>query len=438
MVLEVALLLVVKPGIDGDIFARTSDVLKQSGYNRIDVDVSGREVVLYGAVSGTSSENFALKITESVYGVRSVTSALEINPLRLPHLKISRTLDKNLKLEGEVPTQALVDKFVALAKSTVSHQDFISLLHADPEVTDPKWVDTVKAIMVEGNYLSGMEIEIGAGQLSLGGLMDDTPGYGVLIQRIQQFSRDQNLSFINRIGITPTTAYLPGKDPDNSESKIYAAESETLDENEQIKELSEGQVKLNDDQNQPDSKPSSKNNPVSWQKISVEEATTQSQIDPITNSGIEIVIDDKTNPENQQIARDNSEVATINNIQELEKCQTQLNDTLKSNSLAFSSNSADITVDNHTIIELLNDILINCPTYKVFVAGHTDSRGDSDTNHLLSNQRAEAVMQAMIELGVDSSRISAKGFGAARPIASNETTTGRQRNRRIEFILTPE
>ena len=120
MVLEVALLLVVKPGIDRDILVRTSDVLKQSGYNRIDVDVSGREVVLYGAVSGTSSEKFALKITENVYGVRSVTSALEINPLRLPHLKISRTLDKNLKLEGEVPTQALVDKFVALAKSTVS------------------------------------------------------------------------------------------------------------------------------------------------------------------------------------------------------------------------------------------------------------------------------------------------------------------------------
>ena len=95
-------------------------------------------------------------------------------------------------------------------------------------------------------------------------------------------------------------------------------------------------------------------------------------------------------------------------------------------------------MDSHTIIELLNEILTKCPTYRIFVGGHTDSRGDSDTNHLLSNQRAEAVMQAMIELGVDSSRISAKGFGAARPIASNETTTGRQKNRRIEFILTPE
>jgi outer membrane protein OmpA-like peptidoglycan-associated protein len=429
---------VVKPGIDRDILAGTSSVLKQKGYNRIDVQVSGREVVLNGAVSGASAESSALEVSESVYGVRSVTSNLEFKPLRLPHLKVSRSLDNYLKLEGEVPTQYLADRFVELAKSTVSHQRFIDLLRVDPEVTDPKWVDTVKAIMVEGNYLSGMEIEIGAGHLSLGGLMADASGYGVLIQRIQQFSRNQNLSFNNRIGITPTTEYSPVKESDIGETEIFTIESEILDENEPMESASDSPVKLKSDQNQPNSELSSKKPPVSLQKVSVEETATRLETDQIDEAGIEIRKHDEANAVDQQIGLNDTEVEGVKVIQDLENCQTRLNDMLLSNPLTFSSNSAVLSVDNHTVLAYLNKILSDCPTYNVFIGGHTDARGDSISNRRLSNQRAEAVMQTMIKLGVDSSRISAEGFGATRPIASNETTAGRQRNRRIEFILTPK
>jgi OOP family OmpA-OmpF porin len=438
LALEVAMLLVVKPGIDRDILTRTSGLLDQSGYKRIDVQVSGREVVLNGAVSGTSAESTALEVAESVYGVRSVTSNLELSPLRLPHLKVSRTPDNNLKLEGEVPTQYLVDRFIELAKSTVSHQDFVSLLLADPEVMDPQWVDAVKAVMVEGNYLSGMEIEIGAGQLSLGGLMADAAGYGVLIKRIQQFSRDQNLSFTNRIGIMPATEYLQGKESGSSENKSVISESATFDENKPIESASESQLELKSDQNQPGPEISSVEPLALLNKEGVEETTIQTENDQIAKSGNEIGADDRAISEDQYIARDDSEVAVRKSIPELEYCQAQLNNVISSNPLTFTPNSAIISVDNHTIIEKLYNFLLDCPTYDIFIGGHTDSRGDTITNRILSIQRAEAVMKAMIELGVDSNRISAAGFGATRPIASNETTAGRQRNRRIEFILTSE
>ena len=73
------------------------------------------------------------------------------------------------------------------------------------------------------------------------------------------------------------------------------------------------------------------------------------------------------------------------------------------------------------------------PDLTARVEGHTDSLGSAEVNQTLSQQRAEAVMQALAERGVDAARLSARGYGADRPIASNATDTGRSENRRVEI-----
>jgi outer membrane protein OmpA-like peptidoglycan-associated protein len=72
------------------------------------------------------------------------------------------------------------------------------------------------------------------------------------------------------------------------------------------------------------------------------------------------------------------------------------------------------------------------PALTVRVEGHTDSSGSAENNRDLSRQRAEAVMQALIERGVAAQRISAEGLGEERPIADNDTEQGRRANRRVE------
>ena len=72
---------------------------------------------------------------------------------------------------------------------------------------------------------------------------------------------------------------------------------------------------------------------------------------------------------------------------------------------------------------------------KIEVAGHTDNTGDPDANVALSQRRAEVVQNYLIEHGIDAGRLSAKGYGASRPQASNETEEGRQENRRTEFKI---
>ena len=73
---------------------------------------------------------------------------------------------------------------------------------------------------------------------------------------------------------------------------------------------------------------------------------------------------------------------------------------------------------------------------KASIEGHTDSTGAAEYNNQLSQKRAEAVLNYLVGLGVEEDRLSAKGFGQPLPVAPNDTPEGRQRNRRVEVVLT--
>jgi len=76
------------------------------------------------------------------------------------------------------------------------------------------------------------------------------------------------------------------------------------------------------------------------------------------------------------------------------------------------------------------------PGAKIEVDGHTDSTGTDAYNQKLSERRAAAVKEYLIkEAGVDSSKITAVGYGVAKPVADNKTAAGRARNRRVEILI---
>ncbi|MFK7862369.1 MAG: OmpA family protein [Granulosicoccus sp.] len=75
------------------------------------------------------------------------------------------------------------------------------------------------------------------------------------------------------------------------------------------------------------------------------------------------------------------------------------------------------------------------PERLAVIEGHTDSMGEADYNLDLSRDRAFAVRDALVDAGVDTGRMSTKGFGETLPVASNESYSGRQKNRRVEIIF---
>ena len=102
----------------------------------------------------------------------------------------------------------------------------------------------------------------------------------------------------------------------------------------------------------------------------------------------------------------------------------------------FATNSAQLTGEAVTKLEQAVELLRANPTMTVRVEGHTDSRGAASYNQQLSQRRAESVVSHLVSRGISRNRMDPVGRGEDSPIASNETSQGRARNRRVEFVLT--
>ncbi|WP_242332969.1 MULTISPECIES: OmpA family protein [unclassified Anaeromyxobacter] len=102
----------------------------------------------------------------------------------------------------------------------------------------------------------------------------------------------------------------------------------------------------------------------------------------------------------------------------------------------FEAGKATIRPESDKLIEDIANVLKEHPEIKrVQVEGHADSSGSAALNKRLSQARADAVAKAIAARGVDKARLSAKGYGPSRPIASNDTPEGREANRRVEISI---
>lgn len=103
----------------------------------------------------------------------------------------------------------------------------------------------------------------------------------------------------------------------------------------------------------------------------------------------------------------------------------------------FEYNKAIIRADSETLLNQVARTLITNPYIKkIRIEGHTDSDGNDAFNLKLSQARAESVRDWLIKQGVEPSRLEAVGYGETRPIASNKTPAGKEKNRRVDFIIT--
>ncbi|MEO1701590.1 MAG: OmpA family protein [Pseudomonadota bacterium] len=116
-------------------------------------------------------------------------------------------------------------------------------------------------------------------------------------------------------------------------------------------------------------------------------------------------------------------------------CQSRLAELLSLGSIRFATGQASIESASFGLLDRLSYTAQACPDTRFEVGGHTDSDGDEASNERLSLQRAEAVVNYLVSSGVETSRLSAIGYGESNPIASNDTDEGKGQNRRIEFNI---
>ncbi|MBK9249379.1 MAG: OmpA family protein [Ignavibacteria bacterium] len=111
---------------------------------------------------------------------------------------------------------------------------------------------------------------------------------------------------------------------------------------------------------------------------------------------------------------------------------------IRLNNLFFNFGKSNIRKESESELNRLFSLLQNSPNMKIEVSGHTDNIGNESSNISLSLDRATAIKEFLVTKGIQVGRISVKGYGKSKPIAGNDTDEGRQKNRRVEFVILSE
>ena len=113
--------------------------------------------------------------------------------------------------------------------------------------------------------------------------------------------------------------------------------------------------------------------------------------------------------------------------------ELEVGDILELRNIFFEFDKAELLPESKDELDMLVDLLYDHPNMEVEISGHTDNVGSEEYNQKLSEARAKAVVDYLIAHKTDEDRLSYRGYGFAKPIATNDTEDGRQKNRRVEF-----
>jgi outer membrane protein OmpA-like peptidoglycan-associated protein len=120
---------------------------------------------------------------------------------------------------------------------------------------------------------------------------------------------------------------------------------------------------------------------------------------------------------------------------ELKMVPIEKNSVVRLNNIFFDTGKSELRPESSPELDRLVTTLNEFPKMVIEVRGHTDNTGSNEINNKLSQDRADAVREYFISKGIEPDRVGSKGFGETKPVAANDTEEGRQRNRRVEFMI---
>jgi OmpA-OmpF porin, OOP family len=115
--------------------------------------------------------------------------------------------------------------------------------------------------------------------------------------------------------------------------------------------------------------------------------------------------------------------------------QIEVGVTVRLKNIYFDFDKTTLKKESFVELNKVVDFLKENPTVEIEIAGHTDNKGSDDYNANLSQGRSQSVVDYIVSQGIESSRMSAHGYGEAKPIETNDTDAGRANNRRVEFTV---
>lgn len=142
---------------------------------------------------------------------------------------------------------------------------------------------------------------------------------------------------------------------------------------------------------------------------------------------------------NHMAIEENIDLSSIHEYKEIERdlflAPIEIGQVVKLNNVFFERSKFNLLPTSYPTLDRLVDMLKKNPSMEIELGGHTDNSGSSSLNLQLSLNRVESVKQYIVDRGVSPSRLTTKGYGSAKPVASNQSEETRKLNRRVEFTI---
>jgi len=163
-----------------------------------------------------------------------------------------------------------------------------------------------------------------------------------------------------------------------------------------------------------------------------ERARLQKQIDSAEERRRELMLDKRSGEADR--AQKEAEMLR-KRMEELQAEKTDRGMVLTLGDVLFDLNKADLKSSGEQTIGRLAQFMREYEDRRVRVEGYTDSTGDDSYNQQLSERRAQAVRDELVSQGIERRRVETQGYGEQYPVANNDTSAGRQQNRRVEIVI---
>lgn len=132
------------------------------------------------------------------------------------------------------------------------------------------------------------------------------------------------------------------------------------------------------------------------------------------------------------------DVSFVGLPKKLKLIQNKISDILKTKNVRFVKNTATLINESKPVLDEVIEVISTLPTLKININGYTDSDGDAQSNLILSQNRADAVKNYLVNHGIKEKNLKAIGFGESNPLVKNTSAKNKQINRRVEFKIIGE
>ena len=458
--------------IEEDISNRVNNALSNQGYNWAQVDLKnrGRDVLLRGVAPSEEARKNAIKLAESLYGVRVVDAEIEIRPKIPAEFSITEQGDL-VTLVGFLPDENTVKHLFSAAKRAYPNSQIDNQMKVDNGVLDADWMRNMDNVFPILAMAEGERFMLEGCKAAVEGMVRTEDKHSTIISRIR--SAIGNLSLNDRITIKPYqpvefsafdkdgTIVLTGVLPNQGAiEKIESAAKNKFGKGRisnrmrvssdvespgwladilplvgTLGDINQGALRLN-------------NGKLEVEGIVHDEQTHQYVIsqfnENLSSSGL--FLDDRITvlPPSPPIEEVKPEEPKITNEME---CREQLKTFLSNEEIHFKIYSAEILPESYQLLDrlassikaclkVLDNAVIEISGFTSSIgAGHADSTGNQEANYQLSQNRADAVMTYLVQKGINAEMLKSKGYGPSFPVASNDTEEGRAKNRRVEFNI---